>query len=283
MFLPNVMEHKWALYYHQRQILFIRSWQRLVQVVADVEITGNEARISAVRGTFMQEDEPAELTLRILDFLLRSHALDLVYPAPIPSDMASDAKAAALWCMSTYGSLAVFAASDPIEFTMPEPLLRTYSLLHIAAARANMQMVSRLLAQGLPIDLPDKDGQSPLHWALSTDDLSAATYLLEHGAQIDFRDPEGATVLMQMTQRNAKAKVDFLLARGADANAGDARGFTSLHRAAEMGNGELVELLLQRGASPNPEAAGHTPRSFAAERGHYGIVTVLDRWMTGAR
>jgi ankyrin repeat protein len=67
-----------------------------------------------------------------------------------------------------------------------------------------------------------------------------------------------------------------LLEHGADVNARDLRGFTSLHRAAEMGDLDTVRLLLERGASSNPEAGGHTPRSFAEGRGHDEIVALLD-------
>jgi hypothetical protein len=38
LFSPSAMEHKWAIFYHQRRILCVRSWLRWVHVV-DIEPT----------------------------------------------------------------------------------------------------------------------------------------------------------------------------------------------------------------------------------------------------
>jgi hypothetical protein len=283
LFLPQVMEHKWALYYHRGQILCIRSWLRHVEVIAEVDIDSNQARITNVRGMFLLPDEPPEFTIRVLDYLLRSHALGQVYPAPVPEEVAQDPQKAAMWCFASYGKMAVFATSASLPFEPPEAPLRTYSLLHIAAAHADLKAVNALLSQGLSIDLPDRDGQSPLHWALNAQGLDAASYFLDHGAQVDFRDPEGATPLMQMVQLSQRDKVAFLLEHGADPNAEDTRGFAALHRAAYLGNRELVQLLLDYKAVPNLEVQGQTPRSLAASHGHQAIVSLLDQWIAQSR
>lgn len=277
LFLPQVMEHKWALYYHRNQVLCVRSWQRKVLVTASVQNADDYVRVTSVQGVFHDDNEPPELTTRILDFLLRSHALNLPYPAPVPTEMAQDPMKAAMWCVSMYGNRALFATAEALpEISPPEQPLRTYSLLHIAAARADTKAMAEMLSQGISADLPDRDGQPPLHWALTSQTLAAATYLLEHGAQVDFRDPEGATMLMQVVQQAEKSQAIFLLNNHADPNARDANGFTALHRAAYLGHRELVEILLQHGADPNVESQGHTPRSHAAAQGHQAIVRLLD-------
>ena len=76
LFTPRSMEHKWALFYHQGEIICVRSWQRQVHVVAHVEQRGDYVEITRVRGTFVSEEEEPEFTIRIVDYLLRSHALD---------------------------------------------------------------------------------------------------------------------------------------------------------------------------------------------------------------
>jgi len=36
LFIPSVMEHKWAVFYHGDRILFIRSWLRKLVATADI-------------------------------------------------------------------------------------------------------------------------------------------------------------------------------------------------------------------------------------------------------
>lgn len=275
LFIPREMEHKWALYFHRGQILCIRSWVRQVQAIADVEMAGDHLTVTSVRGVFVSEDEEPAFTVRMLDFMLRSHALDMVYPAPLLPGLEEPQKAA-LWCMSCFGNRAHFATSHTLALGPPERPLRTDSLLHIAVARADLTQVRALLDAGVPVDLLSRDGLAPLHWSLAVDDTAIPSLLLERGSSVDVRSAEGATPLMNAAQARSVEKVTFLLDHGADANAADQRNFTALHRAAEMGEKQIVQLLLDRGASPHPEALGHTPRSLAASRGETAIVELLD-------
>lgn len=83
--------------------------------------------ITEVRGAFGAENEKPELTARTLDYLLRSHALDAVYPAPLPARMEKDPQAAAMWCMSMFGNRASFATPHRFEGRDPDRPLRTHS------------------------------------------------------------------------------------------------------------------------------------------------------------
>lgn len=281
LFTPSEMEHKWALFYHRGEIICVRSWARRVQVVARVEQRQDHVEITRVRGTFSAEDEPPEFTIRILDYLLRSHALGIVYPVPLPPGSAEAPQAAAMWCMSMFGNRALVATPHSFIRVDPDRPLRTHSLLHIAVARANALAIGELLAAGVPIDLLAGDGLAPLHWALASDDVAVLTLLLERGSPIDVRSAEGATPLMTAARIGSTEKVAFLLDYGADVNAYDRRGFTALHRAAEMGHLDVTQLLLDRGARPNPDAEGHTPRSLAEGLDRKDIVAVLDKHIAG--
>lgn len=278
LFLPREMEHKWALYFHRGQIFCIRSWLRQVQAVAQVQVEGDVAEVTAIQGVFAAEDEEPAFTARVLDYLLRSHALGLVYPAPLPPGMEADPPAAALWCMSCFGNQVQFATASSLPADLPERPLRTYSLLHIAVARGDRRLVEAQLDAGMPADLLDRDGLAPLHWGLTQPDAGLLRLLLERGSPVDVRSADGATPLMNAVQARSVEQALLLLDHGADTNAADQRGFTALHRAAEMGQKELVQLLLDRGAAPHPEAQGHTPRSLAEQRGERAIVELLDRW-----
>ena len=282
LFIPREMEHKWALFYHRGQIICVRSWLRQVSAVARVESHADHVEIVEVRGTFTGEDEEPQFTVRVIDYLLRSHALDTVYPAPLPVDLETDPGRAAMWCMSSFGNRVQFATPLQIARREPDTPLRTVSLLHIAAAQGDASTIEASVAAGVPVDLLATDGLAPLHWALVRDDLAGATLLLDLGSPVDVRSLEGATPLMDAVQAGSTDQVLFLLDRNADVNARDHRGFTALHRAAQMGDLGLVELLLARGASPDPEAQGQTPRALAEARGEDAVVALLRDHGAGA-
>lgn len=274
LFIPTEMEHKWAIYYHREKLLFVRSWLRQVLVVAQVQMGRDYIEVTSLRGAFFGAHEEPSFDSRFLDFLLRSHALETAYPAPLPPGGDADTKAAAIWCFSTFGNRVQFATSHEFPRRLPERPLRSYSLLHFAVARGDSKKARELLDTGLPVDLLAPDGSAPLHWALRRKGAEVIDLLLEHGSSIDVRSDEGATPLMTAIQ-TSEEMVPILLDRGADPNATDDRGFTALHRAAELGKVQIVESLLDRGAFPRPEAQGHTPQSLAATRGHEAIANLL--------
>ena len=275
LFIPAAMEHKWALYYHEGRILCVRSWLRKLVATAHVECNNGLARLASIQGAFVSENEEEEFTVRAMDYLLRSHALGLMFPAPLPVDFEKAPKAAAMWCMNVFGKLAVCATQQRVDAGIPDRPLRTHSLLHIAVARGDTDAVDRHLQAGLPIDLLAADGLSPLHWAFGRKDTAMAEFVIDRGSPIDVRSAEGATPLMTEVQRGEIAKIKFLLDRGADVNAADLRGFTSLHRSAEVGNVEVTRLLLDRGARSEVVAHGHSPVSLAEERGRVEVVNLL--------
>lgn len=276
LFLPQQMEHKWAIYYHDHKILFIRSWLRVVQAVAETKIEGNELVITGLRGWFLAENEDAAYAQRVLDFLMRSHAFGQIFPAPLEPGMEQHPLTAAHFCMNLFGSLAPYATHHPITYS-ELPILRSNSLLHIATAWGDHQAIKRNLDAGMPIDLLASDGTAPLHWAVVAKGTETLAFLLACGSPVDVRSEAGATPLMNAVQDDKQAAASFLIERGADVNATDKRGFTALHRAAEMGKPALVRLLLESGASATVEAEGHTPRSLAELRNEQQILKLLDQ------
>ena len=94
----------------------------------------------------------------MLSLLIRSHALGMVFPAPLPAGFERSPKDAALWCMNVFGNLAACGTPHQVEAGVPERCLRTHSVLHIAVARGDIESVDRHLKSGLPIDLLAADG-----------------------------------------------------------------------------------------------------------------------------
>jgi hypothetical protein len=131
LFVPQVMEDKWAVFVVDGRILFVRSWLRKVWVTAEVRRDGETAVVGPIHGAFLDEEEP-ELTVRIVDFLLRTHALGEAWPAPLPPGLDQDPQAAALWCMSMFGRRAVAATHHPLPRRLPHSPLRTHAPLRPA-------------------------------------------------------------------------------------------------------------------------------------------------------
>ena len=275
LFLPERMEHKWAVFRGNARVLFVRSWLRKVMAVADVAQSGDEIRIGPVRGTFLGPDAEPGFSLRVADFILRSHALREVLPAPLPASPTLDGGAAADYCMSAFGTFAYFATSTPIPRSVPARPLRSHSMLHIAVARGELAEIERLLDASLPIDLLAADGLPPLPWGRASGGNQVLDCLLARGCPVDVRSEEGATALMTEVQKERPARVEYLLSHGADVNARDVRGFTALHRVAGLGKRLEVERLLGAGADPHAVAEGHTPRSLAERGGHAQIAAML--------
>ena len=124
LFLPWVMEHKWAIFHRQGRILLVRSWTRQVHAVAVVAARDGYVEITEIQGAFTGPEEEPAFTVRVLDFLLRSHALGVLYPAPLPPGREESPQDAALWCFHMFGNRVWCATHQPVEWTMPEKPLR---------------------------------------------------------------------------------------------------------------------------------------------------------------
>jgi hypothetical protein len=275
LFLPRDMDQKWAIFFHQHKILLVRSWTREVQATADVHREGEEAVITRLQGTFGDANEDPAFSLRILDYLIRSHALGIEHPAPLPPALEQTPDKAAMWCFAMFGNLARFATPHEVRAPAPIPPLRTNSTLHIAAARGDLERTRAILDAGVPADLIGRDGMPPLHWSLIGRNPAVHLLLLSRGSPVDIRSNGGVTGLMETVMWKRLDEAVFLLEHGADPNAVDHRGFTAMHRAADRGELDFVHLLLRHGAFPRPLAQGLTPLALAEAKGHKAVVEAL--------
>lgn len=127
LFIPVCMEDKWAIYYRDRQILFVRSWTRELYARAAVKLFGDEMQITAIEGDLVEQNEPPEYKARVADYMIRSHVLDLVYPVPL-TNAEEPPDYTAMWCFQGFGRRAWFATPDEIPHQVPEQPLRSVSL-----------------------------------------------------------------------------------------------------------------------------------------------------------
>jgi hypothetical protein len=282
LFLPKDMDQKWAVFFHRGKLFFVRSWLRQVQATADAESSGNQVTVTNLHGTFTSSEEDPVLSVRILDYLLRTHALGIEHPVPLPPGTNDPPEKSAQWCFSLFGNLAHFATPHKLTLAPPDVPIRSNSLLHIAAARGDADRARALLDEGVPADLIGRDGSTPLHWSLIGGNEAIHLLLLDRAPSSEFRSVLGSTPLMAAVEWKRIEQVKFLLDRGAGPNLTDHRGFTALHRAAAMGELDLVRVLLEHGAKPNVDAQGHTPRSIAEAKGYAEILEALSGHRPGA-
>jgi ankyrin repeat protein len=142
-----------------------------------------------------------------------------------------------------YRSLRMDRGADAILDIGTTPLLR-------AARGADLAAIERLIASGALVDLPQRDGITPLmagvgagaraidtrgKFRTELEALATAEALLDAGAAIDARDARGRTALHHAASVGYTDVVKFLVERGADVKAADADGLTPLDAA----NGRL--------------------------------------------
>ena len=145
-----------------------------------------------------------------------------------------------------------------------------------AAASNDVAGVRSLVESGEDLNQISEYGHTPLHNACITRSAGAVRALLDLGADpnkrytyrspIDGRVEASRTALMYTTSADV---AETLLAHGAEPNTADAAGETPLTLAARRGHPEVVAVLLSAGADPavrtqaRGRRAGASPRDLA--------------------
>lgn len=112
-----------------------------------------------------------------------------------------------------------------------------------AAETGNARLVKFFIDLGIPLEIQDNDGDTPLHCAACCGQLPIVEQLLAAGAQIDPKDHDGDT---------------------------------PLHLAAGSNHSAIATLLLKAGANKDSQNNGHmTPLVYAAFNGHHKTVRIL--------
>lgn len=117
------------------------------------------------------------------------------------------------------------------------------TLLHLAAALGQPEMVVRLIKAGVDVDQANARGERPLHLA---------------------------------SQQGSIEMINALLAAGANVNVANARGERPLHFAAVSGDPNLIGRLIEGGAVLSVrDKEGNSPLHLAAIHGHEKVVGFL--------
>ena len=113
-------------------------------------------------------------------------------------------------------------------------------------------MIRLFLEHGTDINFVGENDKSLLHYVCElsgSDAVESARFLLARGIPVDIRDRRGETPLMYAASRGARENIQFLLKNGASINARSHSGWSALMNAAIWKNGNTVRLLLEHGAS----------------------------------
>jgi hypothetical protein len=275
LFSPDCMEHKWAIFFDGENIIVVRSWLRELVFLAKTEQKDNVLTVHEIMGQISDSDTP-NFIAALFNFLILSHCLSEVVPAPLPVGLENDTENAAYWAFSLFGNLAFVGSFDKNLLPVSTATLRSHTLLHIAAAKSDLTAIEKYINQGFNINAIAGDGLSPLHWSSYAEGVVAMKMLIDNGADLNLPSLDGTTVLMQAVEANKSEQVEFLLMSGALVNLVDERGFSALHRAAEMGHTEIVKILLQYSADKSIKVDSHTALSLAMMNKHKEIVDLLD-------
>jgi type II secretory pathway predicted ATPase ExeA len=161
---------------------------------------------------------------------------------------------------------------------VPAPPSREQVAALLAGARdGQVADLTRLLARGVPANVADANGFTPLMLAVANGHLPAAQALLEGGALVNARNRGGISPVMLAVINDRPALLTLLLERGADVNAQSGTGWTALTFAAWKGDAELVQVLLGHGANPAAmDKQRWTPLDYAASKTRAGSVPSVD-------
>ena len=171
---------------------------------------------------------------------------------------------------ATAGSNTRGRESRPTEASRATPMQPTpdqISAMIAGARKGDVDELTRLVSSGVPANVRDANGFTPLMIAVANDRVSAARALLDRGAEINARARGGITSLMLGIINDRLDAVTLLLERGADINAQSGSGWTALSFAAWKGDDALVRVLLSHGAKPNlVDKQGWAPLDYATAK-----------------
>lgn len=165
-----------------------------------------------------------------------------------------------------------------LECRRPAEFRRQCALLwhHRAVLRWLLTLSALLGALPMSVHAQASAATPPLVAAAARGDLPAVSKLLAEGAPVNATDERGRTALMAATHADRPDIVQALLQAGADVNIRDARSDNPFLYAGAQGQLAILRLAIRAGADPRlTNRFGGTALIPAAERGHVEVVREL--------
>jgi len=148
----------------------------------------------------------------------------------------------------------------------------------VATRNGDFEAVRTLIAKGINVNEPARDGSTALLWAVHHSDLRTVRALVAAGANFVMPNRYGVTPLLEASRAGDATIIAELLKVGADVKrAVHPEGETPLMAASRTGSVGAVGLLLEAGSDPNAVDGyqKQTALMRAAEEGHVDVVNAL--------
>lgn len=168
------------------------------------------------------------------------------------------------------------AAQGMIDVYRGEPTSRVKNRrLRDAVAFGQASLAKQAIEKGGNVDhTTGFSEQTLLGYAAENGYLKTAAALLDGGAQIDLPRKDGATPLISAVLAGKIEAAQLLLERGAAPDAAADDGTTALIAAADKGLTSLVQLLLDKGAAADTKRHGQTAFDIARDKGYDDIAAL---------
>ncbi len=160
---------------------------------------------------------------------------------------------------------------------------RGWTPLMVASFNGNEAVAQVLILHGADIKACDHGGYTPLHWAAHNGYQNVVRLFISKGVNRNVQSNYGWTPLLQAAARGHLEIVSDLLKAGAYPDLSSRDGWTPLHKAVANNHKEIVATLLEHGASILAEHDdGSTPLSLAQKSKHQEILDLVQTKLTNA-
>ncbi|KAK4489751.1 hypothetical protein RD792_000387 [Penstemon davidsonii] len=98
--------------------------------------------------------------------------------------------------------------------------------IHAFAREGDEEKLLKCIESGVPLNLKDSEGRTPLHWAVDRGHMNTTALLLNKNADVNAKDNEGQTALHYASVCERAAIADLLVKHGANIEVEDDEGNT---------------------------------------------------------
>lgn len=146
------------------------------------------------------------------------------------------------------------------------------SLLLAAANCDHVEILTKMLSEGIDSHTTDSFGNTALHSAAATNSINVTRLLAARSELINYPNRQGLTALHVAAEEGNLVPIDALLKAGALINARNVMGMTPLFLACRAGKLTAVSSLVRHGADRTlSDSQGITPAQIALINGHHDV------------
>ena len=120
LFLAAEMEDKWDVFYFDEQLYFVRSWTGHLTALGWLRLGADIFTLERIETNAQAVQDDRNFAIRQVDFLIKSHVLNLRVPHPIFPQMGNDPQQIALSAFSLYGRRGQFASFEDTTRLRPQ-------------------------------------------------------------------------------------------------------------------------------------------------------------------